>query len=160
MRSATAVITLAAAVLLTACGDEAAKTMSKREYIARSNAICERTVRQAGEQYKRIVGEDGPPPPGQDARFVVRAQRFLKEAAIPAIRENVDERRQLPAPGGDEAQIKAIIAAGVKALAQFDRLAADRSRVRALWEGETPDPAKQFDGLSKRYGITHCAGET
>lgn len=128
-----------------ACGSNApdktaapAEAVSKRQYVARSGAICERTGQKAGEQFKRIVGAEGPPPPGEEQRYLAKAQRFLKEAAIPIIRENVDARRTLRAPEGDEQQIDAIIAAGEKALTGFEEVAADRSRVRALFEGKIP----------------------
>jgi len=145
---------------MAACGDEGSETMSKAEYIARSNAMCERSAEKAADQFKRIVGEEGPPPPGQEQRFLVKAQRFLKEAAIPTIRENIEERRRLPAPHGDEDKIEAIIAAGESALVGFERIAADQTQVRALFEGKIPDPATEsFDALSRRYGIDKCGGD-
>ena len=162
-RSNTSLVALvalvAASLLIAACGDEDGKTVSKAEYIARSNAICERTGQKAADQFKRIVGEEGPPPPGQEQRFLVKAQRFLKEAAIPTIRENLDARRQLPAPAGDEDRIEAIFAASERAVDGFERIAADRSQVRKLFEGKIPDPAKEFDALSRHYGIDKCGGD-
>jgi hypothetical protein len=137
-------------------GDDA---LSKSEYIARSGAICDSTSQRADMQFKRIVGVGGPPPPGQEQRYIANAQRFLTEAAIPIIRSNIDQRRELPAPAGDEARIAAIIAAGERALRGFEEIASDRAKVRALFEGTLADPARQFDALSRSYGIARCGGD-
>jgi hypothetical protein len=139
--------------------NEGSDAVSKQEYIDRSGNICERTGQKASEQFKRIVGEEGRPGPGEEQRFLANAQRFLREAAIPTIRENVDARRELPVPEGDEEEIQAILAAGEKALAGFEQVVSDESRVRALFEGKIPDPAKKFDALSRSYGIDKCGGD-
>jgi hypothetical protein len=144
------------AALAAGCGDGG---ISKPEYIARSGAICESTAQKAGAQFKRIVGREGRPPPGQERRYLAKAQRFLTEAAIPIIRENLDRRRKLPTPAGDEAEIKAIIAAGEKALSGFEDIAADPAKIRALFEGKLADPANKFDALSRSYGIDKCGGD-
>jgi hypothetical protein len=132
--------------------------ISKREYVARSNAHCERTGQKADGAFKRIVGQPQPTP-GEEREFMVKTPRFFQQAAIPAIRENVDRRAALPAPDGDEQEIEAIIAAGRKALAGFEEIAADRAKLRALFEGEILDPARRFDALSREYGIDKCGGD-
>jgi hypothetical protein len=142
-----------------ACGgDNDGEALSKSEYIARSNAACERSAKKSEVQFKRIVGAERPRR-GEEQRYVSNAQRFLRLAAIPIIRENLDDRRALAAPKGDEQEIDAIIAAGERAIAGFERIAADRSRVEALFRGRTPDPATEFDTRSRRYGIEHCGGD-
>lgn len=54
---------------------------------------------------------------------------------------------------------EAIIAAGEKALRGFDEVASGRAKTRALFEGKLADPAKEFDALSRRYGIAKCGGD-
>lgn len=143
---------LAAAFAIAAgCGgDSDVGSLSKREYIARSNEICERHERRAEAQFATIVGPGTPTP--------AKAQRFLQRAAIPAIRAGLRERQALPAPTGDEDRVEAIIAAGERTVAGFERLASDRSRVAALFRGLEPDPASRYDALSEAYGIEECAG--
>jgi hypothetical protein len=154
---------LAAIALVAGCGDDDNDKdrdgLSKSDYIARSGAICESTGQKAGVQFDRIVGSEGPPPPGQERRYLVKAQRFLSDAAIPIIRENIERRRELPAPAGDEGEIEAIFAAGEKALVGFQDVASDPVKTRALFEGKLADPAKQFDALSQKYGIDKCGGD-
>jgi hypothetical protein len=159
MRKAIPLVVLTLASVAAGCGDDEDESISRAEYIARSGASCERSGQQAGEQFERIVGEEGRPAPGEEERFVTKAQRFLKEGAIPSIRQNIEERRNLPTPEGDEEQIEAILAAGEKALAGFERVADDRAQVRGLFEGKIPDPATEFDALSRRYGIDKCGGD-
>jgi hypothetical protein len=145
------------------CGDDSnessarAGTISKQEYIARSGKICERTEQKAAAAFERIVGQEHPTP-GHEQAFMAKAQRFFNEAVIPAMSENVNRRRALPARKGDERKIEAIIAAGEEALARFKDVAADRTTLQALFEEEIPDPAKEFDDLSRSYGIDKCGG--
>jgi hypothetical protein len=148
-----------ASLFTTACGgDNGGESLSKSEYIARSNAICERTAKKAEVQFKRIVGAERPKR-GEEQRYVSNAQRFLEAGAIPIIRENLEDRRALGAPKGDEQEVKAILAAGETAIAGFERIATDKARVEALFRGRTPDPATEFDTRSRRYGIEKCGGD-
>ncbi len=132
------------------CGDDPQAHIAKSEYVARSNAICASTEKAAERAFARIVGKGHPT--GQ------RAQRFLAEGVVPAIRRNVAQRAALPTPAGDEEKIRAILAAGWRALAGFERVAADQAQTAALFRGRGPDPSRDFDALSKRYGIAQCAG--
>ena len=150
---------VAVAVFASACGgDDGDDALTKSQYIARSNAICERTGKKAEAQFKSIVGAESPKR-GEEQLYVKNAQHFLRAAAIPVIRENLDRRRALPAPEGDEQEIKATLAAGEEAIAKFERIAADQSRVEALFRGQTRDPATEFDARSRRYGIEKCGGD-
>jgi hypothetical protein len=106
-------------LFVAACGsDNGGEALSKSEYIARSNAVCERTAKEAEVQFKSIVGAERPKR-GEEQRYVSNAQRFLRVAAIPIIRENLDDRRALAAPKGDEQEIEGIIAAGENAIAGY-----------------------------------------
>jgi hypothetical protein len=141
----------------TGCGDDD-DAISQQEYVARSSALCEETGKKAEVAYKRMVGQVRPTP-GKERAFLVKQQRFFREAAIPAIRENVERRAALPVPDGDEDEIDAIIGAGRKAVASFEDITADRSKLEALLRGKIPDPATRFDALSTRYGIDKCGGD-
>jgi hypothetical protein len=146
-------VALAAGAIAAGCGgDEAgdANGSERSEYIAGSNAICADTEAKAEAAFGRIIGAGRPTP--------AEAQRFLHEALVPAVRENVARRAVLAAPDGDEDEVEAMIAAGRRAVAGFERLAADRSRAAALFRGAAADPATEFDSRSRAYGIEECSG--
>jgi hypothetical protein len=140
------------------CGDDDEDATSQQEYVARSSALCEKTGKKAEVAYKRMVGQVRPTP-GEERGFMIRHQHFFREAAIPAIRENVERRAALPAPHGDEDEIDAIIGAGRKAIASFEDITADLPKLEALLRAQIPDPATRFDALSRRYGIDKCGGD-
>ena len=146
-------VALALAAGVAACGDdeEDKEALSKSDYIARSGAICTSSGRRAGKDYERIV-EKGP-------KTADTAQRFLSESVVPLFRQSVARRERLPAPEGDEQEIEAMMSSGKKALAGFERAAAEPSDSLALMRGQVPDPAKDFDARSRRYGIAKCGGD-
>jgi hypothetical protein len=160
---AAALTGVALALSLAACGDDGddggGEALSKREFIARSNALCERTQKKSGVVFERIVGKEGRPAPGEEQAFLRKAGRFLRQGAIPIISENLEGRRALPAPEGDEQKIAAINAAGAKAVAGFKQIAKDPAKVEALFRGTLADPAKRWDTLSRQYGIEKCGGD-
>ena len=143
---------LAAVALAAGCGgdDNDEQGLSKQDYIAKANASCARHEKAAGEAFGRIIGEGRP--------TAAEAQRFLSEAVVPAVRDGVAERAKLPAPDGDEAEIRAINAAARKAVTGFERIAADRSQSLRLMNGRLDDPATEVDALNRRYGVDKCGG--
>jgi hypothetical protein len=145
-------LALAVAGALAGCGDDGQREqrLSRSEYIAKANASCARREKEAGAAFSRIIGEGRP--------TAAEAQRFLAEAVVPALRAGVAERARLPAPEGDEEQIRAINAAATRAVVGFERIAADRSRAHALMLGQAADPAAEVDALNRRYGIEECGG--
>lgn len=146
------VVALALAAGVTACGeDDDDETISKADYVARSGAICTKSGKQAGADYKRIV--EGAPRTG------ATAQRFLSESVVPLFSQSVAKRKRLPSPEGDGQEIEAMMDAGDEALAGFERASASPSRSLALMQGRIPDPAKDFDARSRRYGIEKCGGD-
>jgi hypothetical protein len=78
---------------------------------------------------------------------------------VPVFSDSVDRRVRLPAPAGDENEIRALNAAGRAALAEFKRIAAQPSRSADLMLGRIADPAKEYDARSRRYGIANCGGD-
>ena len=137
---------------LAACGDDDKdkQGLSKQDYIAKANASCVKHEKAAGAAVPRIIGAGRP--------TAEEAQRFLSQAVVPALRDGTAERAKLPAPQGDDEQIRAINSAAKKAVAGFKRIAVDRSRAHALMLGKASDPATEVDTLNRRYGIEKCGG--
>ena len=152
MSKSIAPIAIAVAALLAAgCGDdEESDALTKQQYIAKAGASCERSGKQAGEAFERIIGDRQPTP--------ALAQEFVAEGVVPPFRSGLEEREALAAPEGDEDQIEAINAAGRDALAEFEEIATDRARSASLMRGQLPDPATKVDTLNRRYGVQKCGG--
>jgi hypothetical protein len=148
---ATGLIVLAGG--LGACGDDEDEKqgLSKQDYIAKSGAICVANGKKADAAFKRIV--QGAP------RTTATAHRFVSTAVVPIFSDSVSRRAKLPAPDGDEQEIAALNRAGRQAQAEFERIAAKPSRSAALMLGRIPDPAKEYDARSRRYGIGKCGGD-
>ena len=146
-------VVLALATGIIACGDDEDEdeTISKADYIAKSADICASSGSRANSDFKRLV--EGEP------RTAATAQRFVSESVVPLFRRSVSRRERLPAPEGDEREIEAMMAAGRKALAGFERAAATPSLSLSLMQGKTADPATDFDTRSRRYGIKECGGD-
>jgi hypothetical protein len=136
---------------LAACGDDDKPGLSKADYIAKSGAICAANGKKADAAFKSIV--QGAP------RTATTAHRFVSEAVVPIFSDSVSRRAKLPAPDGDEQEIAALNRAGRQAQAEFERIAARPSRSAALMLGRIPDPAKDYDARSRRYGIAKCGGD-
>lgn len=144
---------LAALALGAGCGDDNSdkQGLSKQDYITQSGAICTANGKKAGVAFKRIF--EGAP------RTPATAQRFVKEAVVPIFSDSVSRRAKLPAPGGDEKEVAAINSSGRQALAGFKQIAAKPSSSADLMRGKITDPAKEYDALSRRYGIAKCGGD-
>ena len=140
------------AALAAGCGedDDDQAGLSRADYIAKANASCAKHEKKAGAAFPRIIGSGTP--------TAAEAQRFLSEAVVPALRDGAEERARIPAPEGDEERIRAINAAARKAVANFEGIAADRSKSRALMLGKADDPATEVDTLNRRYGVDKCGG--
>jgi hypothetical protein len=146
-----AMLALAISGVLTACGeDDDEQGLPKKEYIARSGAICVSNGKKADALNQRLV--QGAP------RTPATAHRFIR-AVVPVFSDSVRRRSKLPAPEGEENEIRALNAAGAEALAEFRRIAAKQSRSADLMLGKIPDPAADYDARSRRYGIAKCGGD-
>jgi hypothetical protein len=136
------------AVVATACGGSSA---TKKDVIARGNAICADAVRSV-----RAVA---PPPAGSSSATALSGyfQRLL-----PIVGKEVSQLRKLPRPSNDKALLNRYIDAVTEAGATYKQLAAaargndltavatDRSALRA-------SPAQS---LAQRYGMSQCAAAT
>jgi hypothetical protein len=151
-KSIAPIVLIAAALLTASCGDDDdGDSLTKQQYIAQAGASCERSGKQAGEAFDRIIGDRQP--------TAELAQQFVAEGVVPTFRRGLEQREALPAPEGDEDQIEAINVAGREALAEFEEISDDKSSSASLMRGQTPDPATKVDALNRRYGVQKCGGD-
>jgi hypothetical protein len=146
-----AMTVIGAFALLAGCGgDGGSDGVSKPEYIARANAVCTGSGKQAERLYSEVIG-DGTPTPKLAQEFVSRL--------VDVFGQSVEDRTAIPAPEDDEQQVQRINAAGEQATAGFREAARSPGSAADLMRGISPDPAEEFDRLSGEYGITECAGK-
>jgi hypothetical protein len=145
--------TIGAVLIAPGCADDDADEASeptRAEYTASANEICIES-RHAAEAVFQEAGFSGRPTPAE-------AQRAL-QALLPVMQESFGGRAALEVPEGEEEAIEAIDDAGQKALAEFERIAAERDESVELMSGQIPDPATEVDRLSGEYGLDECAGK-
>jgi hypothetical protein len=152
-RLSVAIIATVSALALAACGDDddgsGDESISRADYIAQSNSICRGTAKSAERIYSDVFGNRPP--------NAAHSQEFLTQL-LPVFEGGVEQRGEIPAPEGDEAEVEAINAAGQEAAAGFREAAASTASATKLMRGQTPDPAAEYDRLSGAYGIAQCAG--
>lgn len=125
-------------------GEEA---LTKVEFIAQGDAICEQAQEQA-----EAGGEDFAEENGFELEKATDEQ--LEEAVaavvVPALEQQADEIGALGAPEGDEERVEAIVVALEDGAAT---VAADPS---VVFEGS---PLKEASDLAKEYGFEACGEE-
>jgi hypothetical protein len=122
--------------------------LTKEAFLAKGNAICKKgnqDLNQAGQQFFNSLGLNQGQMPSSD-----QIQQFATETAIPKIQSQISAIEALPAPSGDEDQVKAITDA---AQADLEKLKQDPS----LLESRN-DPFADANKLAKQYGLDACAG--
>jgi hypothetical protein len=151
MKTKFATAWIGALALLAGCGgDEGSDGLSKTEYIARANAVCTESAKQAEGLYSQVIGDR--------AKTPKLAQEFLTRL-VDVFGQSVEDRTAIPAPEGDEQEIERINVAGEEATEGFREAATSPNSAADLMRGITPDPAEDYDRLSDEYGIEQCAGK-
>jgi hypothetical protein len=137
---------------LSACGgdddeDEGTEqeALTKEEYIAQGNRICERFLGQTDQIAADTFPQQGEPSPAQLSEFAGKVG--------PVISEGIAELRELPPPEGDEEQVAAIYDAADDAVAQYEQAAENPQEAQEIFEG---DPPREAQRLSDEYGLTAC----
>jgi DNA repair ATPase RecN len=122
--------------------------LSKGAFAAQANEICRKgnqDLRQAGQKFFKSLNLSGNERPTAE-----QVQRFAAQTAIPNIQAQITAVEALPAPAGDEDQVKAITDSAQQAL---DKLKQDPSLLQS-----NDDPFAEANRLAKQYGLDQCAG--
>ena len=121
-------------------GTDAAQ-LTKPQFLKKGNAICSR-----GTQQMNIAGRTTFKSPGHPTAKETIA--FAKKIAVPTQQRVLDQLRALSPPKGDEARVKAILAAAQAAVNKV------RANPSLLGGNNGSDKANQ---LARAYGLTACA---
>jgi len=139
----------AAALALSACGSSGE---SKKDFIARADAICNNATRD-------LLNVAAPATTGT---VTLPALAKYLGAVVPIVASEAKQLNALPRPAGDQAALRRYLAAvaatagGYKALADAAR-AGDRQAISAATGALRASPASR---LAAAYGLKECAGPT
>lgn len=137
---------MGAAVLVAACG---ASAYTKRDFIARANAICTSTLRKT-----RSI------PPPASAQSPAALFAYVAKVA-PLVRAEASELHALPHPPGtraDRAALARYLTALEQAVRDYGSLAdaARRGDAQAMAASEAALRASPVSALSISYGLSAC----
>ncbi len=158
------IITLFVGLLAAACGSDA-EALSKPEFIAQANAICQASQDEADPIFDAIWAEfdedtDFDDPAVQDVIFV-RFDEVIDDVK-PIFDRQLDEIRALEPPSEDKQLIEELLDDQEAALDEFAQLmeaaAAGDEQARATIDGEA-DPFDDIDRRARAYGLTVCGSQ-
>lgn len=148
-RFAVALAGLVAALIVAGCGGGSSSSttteaLSKGEFLAQGNQACAKGEKEINAAGRKLFTQSQAP--SQAAQ-----QKFVTDTIVPNIQGQIDAIAALPAPAGDEDQVKAITDAAQSAL---DKVRSDPSLITQ--QGKT-DPFAEANKLANAYGLTKCA---
>jgi ABC-type lipoprotein release transport system permease subunit len=134
-------LALVAALVAAGCGgggdDSSTSSLTKSEWIAKADAICQQgnqTINQAAQQQF-----------GNQRPTAAEVQQFATGTALPNTQEQVDKIKALGAPSGDEDQVNKIL----------DTVQADIDKAKSAGDIEN-STFSDGNALAKQYGLKVC----
>lgn len=125
-------------------GEElSSKTISKKAFVKRGNAVCEATVGRVTAKAAPTLQE------ASDEDRIATEEELVESVFIPSLQTEVEQLAELGAPAGDRAQVEAILAAIQKVV---DDSEADPAAAVAAKGNQYAGAARVAD----RYGLTEC----
>ncbi|MDP9228733.1 MAG: hypothetical protein M3M99_06705 [Actinomycetota bacterium] len=142
-------LALAIGLIAAGCGDDdddgdSGDALTKQEYIAQGNAICEQGDQEIEAAFEQAAPANTQPTPEQ-------IESVVTETLIPSVQGQIDDLKALPAPEGDEDTLNAIYDDAQTAL---DGIEADPASVASE---DSPDPFADVNQRIGEYGLTACA---
>jgi hypothetical protein len=135
----TAVLALGA--IAAGCGgsddDSSTSSLTKAEWIAKADAICQQGNQQTEQAAKQQFGNQKPTAP--------EVQQFVTETALPGTQDQIDKIRALGAPSGDEDRVNHIL----------DTVQADIDQAES--SGDVNEHSfDDANALARQYGLKVC----
>jgi hypothetical protein len=133
---------LAVGALAAGCGgsddnDSSTSNLSKAEWIAKADAICQQGNQEIDNAANQQFGHQKP--------TAAEVQQFATETALPNTQSQVDKIKALGAPSGDEDQVNKIL----------DTVQADIDKANAAGDIESSTFA-DGNALARQYGLKVC----
>ena len=148
-RGFAALVLAVAALALSACGSSGE---SKKDFIARADAICNNTTRDL-----RNVAA-----PSSSGAVTLPALAKYLGAVVPVVASEAKQLKALPRPADDQVPLRRYLAAVAATAAHYKALAdaaraGDRQAISAATGALRASPASH---LAAAYGLKECAGPT
>ncbi len=118
--------------------------LSKTEYVAQGNAICEAGNAETDAAAEELFQGSEP--------TEAEISSFATDTLVPNIQGQIDDLRALPAPEGDEDTLTGIYDEAELALQ-------DINEDPTLIQGQGSDPFAEINTKLKDYGLTACGSE-
>ncbi len=156
-------VALGAALLTAACGIQGddAEAMSKPEFVAEANAICQTSNDQLDPIFEAVYADlddvDWDDPDNQ--LLVFKRFDVALEQAVPIIDQQLDDVGALEPPANDKDLIETLLADEAAAVAEFTTLmnaAADGDQAALAALDTEEDPFDDIDRRAREYGLTVC----
>jgi ABC-type lipoprotein release transport system permease subunit len=132
---------LALGVIAAGCGsgddDSGTSSLTKSEWIAKADAICQQGNQEIEQAAQQQFGNQKP--------TAAEVQQFATGTALPNTQTQVDKIRALGAPSGDEDQVNHIL----------DTVQAEVDKAKAAGDIEDSTFA-EGNSLAKQYGLKVC----
>lgn len=124
---------------------EAGGSLTKAEYVKQGNEACADIQEKVGKEFEAFIKkanlEKVAPTQAQSAKIIGRF-------AIPAMKEQIAALRALPAPSGDEEQVKLIIARQEESLKKMEEEPLFRT---------SGGPYEELNKPASDYGLSECS---
>ncbi|MDX2380667.1 MAG: hypothetical protein QNM02_13020 [Acidimicrobiia bacterium] len=151
-----------AGLIFAACGDDP-EPLSKPQFVAQANAICQTTNDQLVPIFENVwaIEDDvDPTDPANELLIFARWDEAMDEV-VPIVDEQLDDLRELSPPAEDEDLIETLFADQESAIADFAGLmdAAAGGDQAAMAELELDDPFDDINRRAREYGLTVCGEE-
>jgi ABC-type lipoprotein release transport system permease subunit len=135
------VVALALVGIAAGCGSggdsSTTSSLTKAEWIAKADAICQQGNQEIEQAAKQQFGNQRP--------TAAEVQQFATGTALPNTQSQVDKIKALGAPSGDEDQVNHIL----------DTVQADIDKAKAAGDIENSTFA-DGNALAKQYGLKVC----
>jgi ABC-type lipoprotein release transport system permease subunit len=137
------VAVLAVGAIATGCGssddkgDSSTSSLTKAEWIAKADAICQQGNQQINQAAHQAFGNQKP--------TAAEVQQFTTGTVLSSVQSQVDGIKTLGAPSGDEDQVNHIL----------DTVQADIDKAKSAGAAENSTFA-DGNALAKQYGLKVC----
>jgi hypothetical protein len=137
-------VALAIASVVAGCGDSGTASLTKAAFVKQADAICEKADAKQEAAFSAYLKKHPEARSNQ-----AEEEKLVATASLPPIGTEASELGGLPAPSGEENQVKAIVEGIEKALGKAEENPASMLQ-------PSYGPFTEVVGLAEKYGFKAC----